>query len=956
MDDRGSLPFRRLVVSSILALSVCLSFVASAVGASFGVEPGSVSTTALNADGTIDSQASSHPFTYTVSFALNTNAEARSVGGELRDVLVDLPRGFVGDPLAVPRCSRQDFEGLEPQCSPSTQVGILRVSLPEIHAIATGPIYNMVPPPGVAAQLGFSGSGFVALEDGTPRTEEGYGLRITTNSVPLEVTKITATIWGVPASPGHNGERGRAFGKPGAEEPTDAPVLPFLTLPAECTAPLATTVSVDSKLDPGHFVSETAYSLDAGGQQTALVGCGAVPFSPRVSAAPTGRNAGNPTGLEFTLGLPNEGLLSPNGITETEPEKIEVALPEGITANPSAAVGLVGCSEAQFHAEAIDTAAGQGCPEASKIGSIVAHSPLLEEPIEGALYMATPYANPSKTLVGLYVVARAAERGVLIKQAGRVIPDPVTGQLVTTFEGLPPLPYSGFTLRFREGARSLLVTPPGCGSYKTVSKLTPFSNPAQAYEVDSYFQIEHGVQGGTCPAGGAPPFDPSMAAGTVNNAAGAYSTLGLSVERKDGEQEITGFATQLPPGLSGNLSGIPFCGEAEIKRAEQQSGSEAETSSACPAASQIGHTVAEAGVGAVLAQTPGKLYLAGPFEGASFSVVDVTSAKVGPFDLGTVVVHLPLRIDPITAQVSIPAGPADQIPHIIKGIVIHLRDIRVYVDRPDFTLNPTSCAPMSIGATVVGSGQSFASSADDVPTPLSGRFQAADCASLAFKPTFKVSVSGKNNRRNGASLKVKLTYPKDALGKDANIRAVKVNLPKQLPSRLTTLQKACTARQFEANPAGCPAASKVGTATAVTPILPVPLTGPAYFVSHGGAKFPELVIVLQGYGITIQLHGETFINEHTNITSSTFRTVPDQPVTSFELSLPQGPNSALAAIGNLCAAKLAMPTAFTGQNGAAVKQNTPIVVTGCPKHKATKHKAKHKKVGKAARRGRTARR
>ena len=340
----------------------------------------------------------------------------------------------------------------------------------------------------------------------------------------------------------------------------------------------------------------------------------------------------------------------------------------------------------------------------------------------------------------------------------------------------------------------------------------------------------------------------------------------------------------------------------------------------------------------VLAYTPGRIYLAGPFEGAPFSSSSVTSAKVGPFDLGTVVVRLPLKIDPITAQVSIPAGAADQIPHIIDGIVVHVRDIRVNVDRPSFMINPTTCTPLTFTATIIGSGANFANPSDDTPVTVNDPFHAANCANLAFKPSFKVSTAGKTSRKNGAGLSVKLSYPTASLGRYANIAKVKVDLPRQLPSNLKTLQQACTNTQFETNPAGCPTASVVGHATALTPILPVPLTGPAYFVSHGGAKFPELIIVLQGYGVTIDLHGETFISK--GITSSTFATVPDQPVTSFELTLPQGPNSALDAPGgNLCKETLKMPTLFTAQNGATIKQTTPITTTNCPKHK-TKKKAK----------------
>ena len=361
----------------------------------------------------------------------------------------------------------------------------------------------------------------------------------------------------------------------------------------------------------------------------------------------------------------------------------------------------------------------------------------------------------------------------------------------------------------------------------------------------------------------------------------------------------------------------------------------------CPAASEIGHTLVGAGVGGVLAYTPGKVYLAGPYHGAPLSVVSITSATVGPFDLGTVVIRFALRINPTTAQVEISSAGSDPIPHIIRGIVVHVRDIRVYVNRPNFIINPTSCNQMSIAATITGAGADPTNPADGVPVAVSEHFQAADCANLAFKPSFKVSTSGRTSRKEGASLTAKLTYPSTPLGTEANIAKVAVDLPKQLPSRLKTLQKACPAATFEANPANCPATSVVGRAKAITPILPVPLTGPAYFVSHGGEAFPSLIVVLQGYGITVDLVGTTFINKH-GITSSTFNTVPDVPVGSFELTLPEGPYSALASPGNLCAAKkLEMPTAFLAQNGAVIHETTAIKVTGCPK-KAAHHKARRK--------------
>jgi len=458
-----------------------------------------------------------------------------------------------------------------------------------------------------------------------------------------------------------------------------------------------------------------------------------------------------------------------------------------------------------------------------------------------------------------------------------------------------------------------------------------------------------------------PPLKPQVVSGTQNNAAGSYSPFYLRIVREDGEQEITKFSTVFPRGLSGNLTGVPFCPDSAIEAARQATGQQELSGPSCPAGSEIGHSFTGAGVGSVLAWTPGKVYLAGPYHGAALSIVSVTSATVGPFDLGTVVIRFALRINPTTAQVEVDSTGSDPIPHIIEGIVVHVRDIHVYIDRHDFTLNPTSCSTQSISNTITGAGANPADPAGQTPVDVNTRFQAADCQSLQFKPAFKVSTSGKTSRENGASLSVKLTYPKARLGTQTNIASVKVGLPKQLPSRLTTLQKACPDSTFDANPAACPPASRVGQAKAVTPILPVPLTGPAYFVSHGGAKFPELIIVLQGYGFTIDLHGETFISKQ-GITSSTFRTVPDQPVTSFELTLPQGRDSALAAPGGkLCQAThtvtvrkrtvvrthghrhavvktmhrqapgLQMPTAFTAQNGMKIQTVTPIVVTGCSK-------------------------
>jgi uncharacterized repeat protein (TIGR01451 family) len=964
-----------------VAAAVVTEVLVSPLAAGFGVASGGASTTLSSL------QAGGHP-DLTVSAAFDTEDGEGATVGNLKDTTYDLPAGFAGDLVDTPACAAADF--LREECPVATQVGVTTIDVlpfgPQLE-----PVYNLAPEPGFVAKLGFWVKGFFYEGDVRVREpgEQGqppgeayapYGLETTFYDATaglVEVDSVSLTVWGVPADAVHDPLRWSPV--PGAPTlghfgvSSNATAAPYLSSPSGCgSGPLEASFRVRSWQDPGVVPPATLMSFGP------LVGCDALVMEPSLTAQVSTDKASSATGLDVATRVkqtyPNPDVLAAPTLTR---EVVE--LPEGMTVNPSSGAGLQACSEAGYAEEGSEYVAGRGCPVESKLASVRISSPSLSEEATGTVFLATPAPrgeggrNPFASLLAVYLIARIPARGVLIKAAGLVRADPVTGRLTTTFEGLPPLPFSVATFSFNQGASAPLVTPAVCGDYEVKAQLTPLSNPALTLTpLVAPFAITNAYDGGPCPTDATPPFQPQVIAGTENNAAGAFSPFYLRISRDDGEQEITGFSSGLPAGLSADLDGVPFCSEGEVEAARGQTGAQAETEPACPAGSLIGHTVAEAGVGGVLAQTPGRLYLGEGFDGAPFSLVSVTSAKVGPFDLGTVVVHLPLQIDPLTAAVSIPQGAADQIPHIIDGIVIHLRNIRVYVDREDFMINPTSCSPMSFNATVYGSGANPASPTDDTPASTTDPFQAADCASLRFAPKFQVSTNGKTSKANGASLNVKLTYPKAPQGTQANIHTVKVELPVQLPSRLTTLQKACLASVFEKDPASCPAASIVGHAKAVTPILPVPLQGPSYFVSHGGAKFPELVTVLQGYGIAIQLHGETFISKK-GITSSTYPAVPDQPVTSFQLTLPQSPDSALAAYGSLCKPthttithttitrkthghthhikktvkkktpiKLVMPTTFTAQNGATLHQNTPITVTNCPKHHKN-HKKKHKK-------------
>jgi hypothetical protein len=899
--------------------------------ADFGFQPGSASVQLLNRDGTVDEQASTHPYSLALHAALKTGAGGFTEGGEMRDLAIDLPPGLVGNPLAVPRCPRQSFEGGHPHCPAETQVGVLRAILPGVGE-TFGPLFNLSPSPGVPVQVGFKEAGLVVLGSARLRSEEGYGARVLSPNLPVEASSFTATIWGVPADPHHDPERYcTGATKQGCE--TGAPELPFLTLPASCSEPLAFGFEADSALAPGAFASQTAYTRDAAENLAALGGCEAVPFAPRIASQLSTRAAETGSGLDFELQLPNQGLLSPGGIAETEPSKMEVTLPEGVTANPSAAEGLATCTEAQYKAEQLESKAGEGCPEASKIGSIEAHSPLLEEAVEGSLYLAKPYENKTKSLIGLYLVARAQERGVLIKQALKVEPDPKTGRLVTTIEELPPLPYSDVKLHFREGARSLLVSPPSCGEYKTQAKLYPFSNPNQPYETSASFQIERGVNGGACPSGGL-PFHPGFEAGTLNNAAAAHSPLLMRLTRQDGDQDLTKISTTLPQGLLASLVGVGKCPDADIAQARSRTGphggEEELHSPSCPASSQIGTTMTGAGVGGVLTYVPGNLYLAGPYNGAPLSIVAVVPGVAGPFDVGTIVVRLALRFNPITAQAEADGASSDPIPHILRGIPLKVRDIRVYVNRPNWTFNPTSCEAEATVGTLWGGGQNAFSSADDNPFALAARFQAADCANLAFKPNLKLKLKGGTKRGKFPALRGEYK-PRPG---DANLNGLVLRLPSSEFIEQGHFQTICTRVQYAAG-AGfgsqCPAGSVYGWATAYTPLLEEPLEGPVRLRSSNH-NLPDLVASLHGIA---DIEAVARIDSKDGGLRATFSGLPDAPITKVIVQMQGGKKGLIVNSTNICVGSHKANATYTAQSGKRAEGN-PALAAKCPQAKKRK--------------------
>jgi hypothetical protein len=945
--------------------------------------------------GAPDVRAGSHPYALTTSFVMD-EPEERNVGGNLislepeglKDVRVALPPGFVGVPSVVPACSYHDF--LDNSCPDDSAVGTVTVGIVEgsgyksvSHGVlaelgtVTNALYNVEPPGGVPVELGVMvAKTHPVLLDASVRTGGDYGVTVSSPNVTeaLAAMTVRATVWGVPAEPAHDRIRGQCLseaishrvkeevGAPHDEEesvrereeeagvkeplapvscPAKIPVRPFLTSPVSCGASLEFGLSVDGWNQPGNFATgEHVISKTA--VLPALSGCDHLAFTPTINVRPDGEAGSTPTGLNVDLRLPQEATLNPVGLSEADMRNTSVTLPVGVQVSPAAADGLRACSLEQI---GLHNAEKPSCPDASKIATVRAKTPLLEHELEGAVYLAAQQTfggsleNPFASLLAMYLVVEEPVTGVLVKIAGKVEPDPVTGQLTATFENIPQFPVSDVKLEFFGSARAPLTTPALCGTYTTTTALLPWSaaGAGEAAEPSSSFQIVSGPGGSAC--SDPLPFVPSLTGGSTNVQAGAFSALATTIGHEDGDQPLQGVQLHLPPGLLGMLSSVTPCGEPQADEGT------------CGPASLIGETTVSVGLGGdPFTVTGGRVYITGPYHGAPYGLSIVNPAKAGPFDLENtnqnhpvcdcLVVRARIQVDPVTSALTAITNTSAEgfaIPAMLEGIPLQIKHVNVTIDRPNFTFNPTSCNPLKIEGTL--------SSAEETNVSLSVPFQVTDCAALAFKPSFTASTAADNTRTAGASLVTKVTYQASVPGTEANIAKVKVSLPARLPARLSTLQKACTEKTFAEAPANCPAASRIGQATTSTPVLPEPLSGPAYFVSHGNAHYPELVIVLQGDNVTIDLHGETAISRK-GVLTSTFNAVPDAPFTTFQLTLPEGPYSALTANGaNLCKGMLTIPTELVAQDGTAIKQNTKIKVSGCPKHK-TKLKQKRLKAAK----------
>ena len=956
-----------------------------------------------NAGGSVDTQAGSHPFQFTTTVALNEGQEFDGVEKHRefgvfgmvqqpalpKDLRIELPSGLIGNPSPFPQCTEGQFK-IE-QCPTGAQLGVAVVTVanPLFNTEAI-PVFNMVPARGEPARFGFNDEGHAVFIDTSVRTGGDYGVTAGVNNITQTGAFLSSqvTLWGWPGDPRHDSSRGYAcvgaysllHEEVSCTSPEDTVKAPFLSLPTSCSnsvsEPLEASVEGDSwpAPEPGELSEPIqdwrpliqglfSYKLhDASGHPLAIDGCDKLSFEPSIKVTPDGMAGSTPTGLKVDVHVPQEEVLVPNGDAESDVKDITVALPEGVSVDTSGADGLEACSEDQIgylpppqsrppsELHFTSTLAEPFCPTASKIGTVKIKTPLLPNLLEGAVYLAAQEANPFRSLVAMYIVAEDPISGVLVKLPGTVglceVPGQkidafvcrAAGQLITSFEDSPQLPFEDAELHFFGGERAPLTTPEHCGTYETEASFAPWSGN-EPVPSSSAFDITTGPHEGPCP-GASLPFNPSLTAGTTSNLAGGFSPFTMTMSREDGNQPLQGVKLAMPPGLLGTLSSVTPCAEAQAN------------AGTCGPESLIGETTVSVGVGGQpYTVTGGKVYITGPYHGAPYGLSIVNPAKAGPFDLEHTAKHSPpcdclivrakIEVDPLTSALTVTANSGseeDAIPTILEGIPLQIKHVNVTINRGGFIFNPTDCNKLNIAGSL--------SSAEGASSSLEVPFQVTNCAALAFKPTFAASTAAHNSRTEGASLKTTVTYPNTPQGTEANIAKVKVSLPAKLPARLSTLQKACPEKTFAENPASCPATARVGEATTKTPVLPNPLSGPAYFVSHGEAKYPELVIVLQGDNVTIDLHGETSLIKKGTILTTTFNAVPDAPFLSFELNLPEGPYSAITANGaNLCkAGSLTLPTELTSQDGALIKQSTKLKVTGCPKK--VKHKSKKKGKGK----------
>ncbi len=877
--------------------------------------------------------AATHPYAYVTTFAANSttpppgsNLKIVPAGGDIKDVEVKLPPGLTGNPLAVARCTQRQFDTFtradahaENECPDASAVGIVLLRQVEGNGSVIGvPLYNLVPSKGMPAQLGFTVSTLPFYIDTELRTGTDYGVtaQVRNTSQAKRVVSASVVIWGNPADPSHDTLRGHCLnngldGQPlslGSCDAEGAEEKPFLRLPTGCESPLVALMSFNVWPDPASFASTSSSS-------PALSACEAVPFSPSFSALPTEGTGDAPTGMVAKVHIPQGEEVDEPATADLR--KTVVTLPEGLVVNPAGANGLGACSPSEVGltsapgvSPAIFSADPAACPDAAKIGAVEVKTPLLDHPLEGGVYTATPGQNPFGTLLALYIAVHDPDTGVVLKLPGRVDPDPATGRITATFDNTPQQPFEDFELRFFGGPTASLRTPQTCGTHTSTAQMTPWSAPGSGppAELTSTFAVA-----GSCSSTKADlPNQPSLDAGTTNPSAGAFSPLVVNLARDDGSQEIAGLSLTAPDGVTGRLAGIPYCPEAALAAAAARSGREELASPSCPQASRLGSVDVGAGAGPKPFFTQGQIYLAPPYKGGPVSMAIITPAVAGPFDLGTVVVRTALRLDPETARIT---AASDPIPEILEGIPLDVRRVAVKLDRPGFTLNPTDCSELSFTGT--------ATSVEGKDAELKDGFQVDGCAGLGFRPKLDLRLFGGTRRSAHPRLRAVLRMPEGG----ANIQSVSVALPHSEFLDQGSIGTICTRVQFAAE--ACPKASVYGHVTVTTPLLDYPLSGPVYLRSSNN-ELPDLVPTLYGPAEQpIKVASAGRIDSVRGGVRTSFEAFPDVPISKVVLSMRGGKRKGLFENSrNICAHKNRATARFVAQNGR-VSDFRPLMKAQC---------------------------
>jgi hypothetical protein len=843
-------------------------------------------------------QAAGHPPFGITTFELNSKSGAPE--GALKRVRVDIPPGLAADPQALPTCSDTEFEANA--CKAETKVGTNELEVYDgIGDLPiSGTVYNLEPRAGLPLYFGIDVDDepltnvHIFLE-GHVSWNTDYHEYFEINNVPKEGELLKPVDLKVPLTVLKSklifeGQKGGNF----------------LTIPSVCSSSTTSHLEVESYEGA---ISRTETHTPAG-----VEGCDKVPFAPTAEVLPGNAASDQPDGT--TTVVKAKQNVGSGDINTADIQDAHVTLPEGMTLNPPAANGLGVCTAAQI---AIGNPGPSTCPASSRIGTVTIETDLPPGSLTGGVYLGSPSGG---TITGPpYTIYLDAESnlGVSVRLQGQVNPNPTTGRLEVTFVNNPQLPFSELRLGLNGGARAPLANPLVCGNAPTESLFSPYTTgKLQALSPTSFVTTG-------CP--NPIPFALTQSTQSTSTTAGVYSPYTFNLARTDGQQYLSQISTTLPAGLLGAIPSVTLCGEPQA------------AAGTCGEGAKIGTVTVTAGAGSEPYQLSGTVYLTGPYDGAPYGLSITVPVIAGPFNLGTVLARASIRVDPHTARVIVstpPPGTPGALPTIVAGVPVRLKTLRVEINRPSFIFNPTNCSALATESTLT----STFGATQGVASP----FQVGGCSALPFKPTFKVSTSAKTSKKNGASLQVSLTQP----AHEANLKSVYVSLPKQLPSRLTTLQKACPEATFAANPVNCrKLGSEVGSAVVTTPVLPGPppgrdgnLRGSAYLVSHGGEAFPDLDIVLEGDGVTVILTGNTKITR--GVTSSTFAAIPDVPVSSFVLTLPVGEHSALTADGSLCTKALTVPTTIDAQSGAQITQKTRLAVTSCPvqivSHRIVGHK------------------